>query len=138
MNTLPSRLLAGAALILGTGLAVPAIAGPGPQYWRNLGKPANTTTVAPAARSEKTNPACTDSRSVSVTATKPAWQNGRAPLTTVEVGKKLVCTSCDTPLIVMKPTWPNARGPLEPVALKGTHDCTKNGCMPAANIARLD
>jgi hypothetical protein len=136
--TFPSRLLAGVALTLGTGLAVPAIAGPGPQYWRNLGKTDNTTTAAQAARSEKTNPACTDSRLVSVTETKPAWHNGRGPLTTVEVGKKLVCTSCDTPLIVMKSSWPNARGPLVPMAIKGTHDCTKNGCMPAATTASVD
>ena len=134
ISILPSRLVAGVALSLGTGLAVPAIAGPGPQYWRNLGKSDTTTAVVPAVRGGNTNPACTDARVVSVTETKSILPNGRGPMRTTEVGKKLACTSCDTPVIAMKPSWPNARGPLVPVAIKGTHDCTANGCMPAASV----
>jgi hypothetical protein len=82
--------------------------------------------------------ACTDARLVSVTETKPAWHNGRGPLTTVEVGKKLVCTSCDTPMIVMKPSLHNGRGPMVPVAINGTHDCTAKGCTPPSTIASVD
>lgn len=132
-----SKLIAGAALAMATGLAVPtAIAGPGPDYWRNLGKPESKSSPAPAAPVE--TKACTDARLVSVTETKPTWPNKRGPLQTVEVGKKLVCTSCDTPLIVMKPSGHNGRGAMAPVAIKGTHDCTKNGCTPAASVARAD
>lgn len=135
--TLRLKLLAGAALALGTGLAIPtAIAGPGPDYWRNLGKPEAKSSLAPPA--PIATRACTDSRLVPVTETRTTWHNGRGPLQTVEVGKKLVCTSCDIPLIVMKPSGHNARGPLAPVAIKGTHDCTKNGCTPGAGVARAD
>ena len=134
---LHSKLIAGVALALGTGLAVPtAIAGPGPDYWRNLGKPESKSSPAPAAPVE--NKACTDARLVSVTETKPTWPNRRGPLQTVEVGKKLVCTSCDTPLIVMKPSGHNARGGMAPVAIKGTHDCAKKGCTPGTSVATVD
>jgi hypothetical protein len=87
-----------------------------------------------AAKIEPVVRICSDPRLVSVTETKPAWHNGRGPLTTVEVGKKLVCTSCDTPMIVMKPSGHNGRGAMAPVAIKGTHDCG-NGCaaVPIAN-----
>jgi hypothetical protein len=132
--TFRSRLLAGVTLSLGAGLAVPAIAGPGPQYWRNPGKSESTMTVAPPAHGEHAIRACTDARVVSVTETKSILPNGRGPTRTVEVGKKLVCTSCDIPIIVMKPSWQNARGPLAPVTIKGTHDCTKT-CLA---VARAD
>jgi hypothetical protein len=126
-NTLRLSLLAGAALALGTGLAIPTlIAGPGLDYWRNLGKPESKSSFASPVPVETRT--CTDARLVPITETKTTWHNGRGPLQTIEVGKKLVCTSCDTPIIVMKPSGHNARGAMAPVAIKGTHDCSKVGC----------
>lgn len=126
-----STFLAGAALALGTGLAIPAaIAGPGPEYWRNQGKTDGRAAVT-AAHVEHATRACTDARLVTVTETKPSWHNGRGPLVTTEVGKKLECTSCDTPLVVMKPSGHNGRGAMAPVEIRGKHDCTKNGCGTA-------
>lgn len=137
-TTLRSKLLAGAALALGTSFVIPnVIAGPGPEYWRNQGK-APSAASAPAAPKPHTVTACTDARMVSVTETKFIQANGRGPTRTVEVGKKLVCTSCDIPMIVMKPSGHNARGAMAPVAIRGTHDCTKNGCTPAATVAKTD
>ena len=130
-NTLRLNFIAGAALALGAGLAVPtARAGPGLDYWRNLGKPESRSSLAPTAPVH--TKVCSDAQLVSVTETKPTWPNSRGPLQTVEVGKKLVCTSCDTPMIVMKPSLHNGRGPMTPVAIKGTHNCTK-GCAPLAS-----
>ena len=128
-----SALFVGAVLSLGAVLTVStATAGPGPDYWRNLDKKDDGAT-APAAPMAHATRACTDARLVSVTETKSILPNGRGPTQTVEVGKKLVCTSCDIPLIVMKPSLPNGRGPMVPVAIKGTHDCTK-GCATTAGI----
>jgi hypothetical protein len=127
-----SKLLAGVALALGTGLVVPAaIAGPGPGYWRNQGAAPTTPVVAPMPPSPRTEVVCTDARVVSVTETKFVQANGRGPMRTAEVGRKMVCTSCDVPLVVMKPSGHNARGAMAPVAIRGTHDCAMNGCMPA-------
>ena len=138
-NNLALNLFAGAALAWGTGLAIPAaIAGPGPDYWRNLGRNENAAIAAPAALLTHSARACTDARLISVTETKTILPNGRGPMQTAEVGKKLVCTSCDTPLIVMKPSGHNARGGMAPVAIRGTHDCAKKGCTPGTSVASID
>lgn len=116
------------AIIASSLFAAVALAGPGPQYWNKTSpKPAEKASV-PAAPMPHAVAACTDARLVSVTETKFIQANGRGPMRTVEVGKKLVCTSCDTPMIVMKPSGHNARGAMAPVAIKGTHDCSKVGC----------
>ncbi len=134
-----SKLFAGVAMALGTGAIMStAVAGPGPDYWRNLGKAPSTATVSPAAPMIHANTACTDARIVSVTEKKFIQANGRGPMRTVEVGKKQVCTACDVPTIVMKPSGHNARGAMVPVAIKGSHDCTTNGCKPDTSLARLD
>jgi hypothetical protein len=137
-NALHSKLLAGIALAFGTGLAIPAaLAGPGPQFWnRPAAKTEPSATVAPAPHSASVS-ACTDSRLVTITETKSILPNGRGPTRTVEVGKKLLCTSCDTPLVVMKPSGSNGRGAMAPVEVRGTHDCTKNGCVPAQTVASV-
>ena len=119
-NTLRSKLLAG------------------PDDWRKHGQAPSPAPSAPAAPMPHTATACTDARLVSVTEAKFIQANGRGPTRTVEVGKKLVCTACDIPMIVMKPSGHNARGAMAPVAIRGTHDCTKNGCTPVATVARLD
>jgi hypothetical protein len=126
--TLNSKFIVGLALALGAELVVPiVIAGPGPDHWRDLGK----TKGGPTTQSDvKAAPACMDARLVSVYETKPTLSNGRGPTRTIEVGKKLECTSCDTPMIVMRPSGHNGRGAMAPVAIKGTHDCTANGCSP--------
>jgi hypothetical protein len=134
-NTIRTTLLAGAAVALATALSIPAAsAGPGPDYWRNLGRTDSKAAVAPTSV-ERAARVCADARLVSVTETKPSWQNRRGPLTTVEIGKKLECASCDTPLVVMKPSGHNGRGGMAPVEIKGRHDCTKDGC--GATVATL-
>jgi hypothetical protein len=101
--------------VLASGLfATAALAGPGPENW-NQGK-------------ASTPRACTDARLVTVTETKPSLHNGRGPLVTTVIGRKLECTSCDTPMIVMKRSAHNGRGAMAPVEIKGKHDCSKNGC----------
>ena len=133
------NLIAGAALAWGSGFAIPAaLAGPGPDYWRNQGKSENTAIAVPAAPTTPITRACTDARLIAVTETKTILPNGRGPMQTVEVGKKLVCTSCDTPLIVMKPSGHNARGGMAPVAIEGTHDCAKKGCTPGTSVASIE
>lgn len=133
------KLLAGAALAFGTSFAIPnVIAGPGPNSWLNQGKAPSTATRDPAAPKPHTVAGCTDARLVSVTETEFIQANGRGPTRTVEVGKKLVCTSCDIPMIAMKPSGHNARGAMAPVAIRGTHDCTKNGCTSVAIVAKID
>jgi len=130
-NAFPSSFLAGAALALVTGLAIPAAtAGPGPQYWNNQGK-ADLKTAGTSASTEGAASACTGAQLVTVTETKPSWHNGRGSLVTTEVGKKLECTSCDTPIVVMKPSGHNGRGAMAPVEIKGKHDCSKGGCGTA-------
>jgi hypothetical protein len=133
-NQFHITFLAGAALALGTGLAIPtAIAGPGLEYWRNQGK-TEVKTAATAAPVERATRGCIDARLVTVTETKPSWHNGRGPLVTTEVGKKLECTSCDTPMVVMKPSGHNGRGGMVPVEIRGKHDCGTSGCgTPVTN-----
>lgn len=126
-----SSLFAGAVLVLGTGLAIPAaVAGPGPEYWRNLGKTPERTPAA-SVSSSTVSMRCTDARVVPITETKSILPNGRGPTRTVEVGRKVMCTSCDAPLVVMKPSGHNGRGAMMPVAIKGSHDCAKSGCNPS-------
>lgn len=126
------------AIITGGLFAAAALAGPSPHAWRNQSKASDTATAASAAPMTHANAACNDARLVSVTETAFLQANGRGPIRTVEVGKKLICTSCDNPMIVMKPSGHNARGAMAPVAIKGSHDCTKNGCTPAATLVRVD
>jgi hypothetical protein len=132
-----STLHLGVVLTLSTGLAGPAaIAGPGLDYWRNLGQAGNSApkvnpaTIADAARQ------CTDSRAIVITESKPLFPNGRGPTRTVEVGRKFVCTSCDSPMIAMKPSGDNGRGAMTSVAIAGVHDC--NGCAPGHHGASVN
>jgi hypothetical protein len=133
-----STLLAAAALAFGTSLITSTLFAAAPDHRHTPGKAPSTTTVAPVETTTAVNAACTDARLVSVTETKFLHANGRGPTRTVELGQKLVCTACDTPMIVMKPSGHNARGAMAPVAIRGTHDCTKNGCTPVARVARID
>ncbi len=134
MKTSPRTLIQTSVGIVVSGLfAAAALGGPGPQYWNRpasapVSKPDPAPkTVAPAVR------ACTDSRVVSVTKTESILPNGRGPHRTFEVGKKLICTSCDTPTVVMKPSGHNGRGAMAPVTIKGTHDCG-TGCAVVASL----
>lgn len=138
MNTARNLLRATVGIFVSGVFAAATLAGPGPDYWRHQGKAPGTTTSTPAAPTPEGVAVCTDARLVSVTETKFIQANGRGPMRSVEVGKKLVCTSCETPMIAMKPSGHNGRGAMAPVAIKGTHDCTKNGCRPAATVARVD
>ena len=92
--TLGSTPIAGVALALGPGLAIPGvIAGPGPDFWRNQEMTPSAATVAPAAPMSHANAACTDARIVSVKETKFLQANGRDPMRAVEVGKKATGTA---------------------------------------------
>jgi hypothetical protein len=136
MNTksLRSTLLAAAVLASGTGLAIPAAhAGPGLEYWRPHGKTVSKPAVAPEHGMKRT---CTDARVEIVAETRPSWHNGRGPLTTTEVGEKLLCTACDIPMIAMKPSGHNGRGAMAPAETKGRHDCVKNGCATAGAASK--
>jgi hypothetical protein len=126
--------LIGAIAAFTTGTVVPvAVAGPGPQYW--IPK-VDATPPAAVAAAHVAPRACTDARLAAVTETKPTWPNGRGPLATIEVGKRIECTSCDKPMVMMKPSGHNGRGPMVPVEIKGKHDCTKSGCGVA--VASLE
>ena len=119
-NNLARKFLGLAALTLGTAIAIPS----------TVAAPATTTgnVSTPNAR------ACTDARLVTVREIKPSLHNGRGPQITTQVGKKLECTSCDTPMVAMKPSGHNGRGAMAPVEIKGRHDCSKNGCGPAVAV----
>ena len=131
-HIISSAILAG-ALSLGAVLTIStASAGPGSDYWRNLGQK-DTGAPAPAAPTAHAVRACTDARLVSITETKSILANGRGAMQTVEVGKKFVCTSCDVPMVTMKPSLPNGRGPMVSVAIRGTHDCS-TGCATIASV----
>lgn len=111
-NLLRNTALA-ATVAIASILSTAAYAGPGPQYWsgraKNASKPAKTSTAVPI---------CPGSKEVAVTAMKPAWQNGRGPLTETKIGTKRVCTVCPVT---------DASGA---VAAAGTqHDCNVN-CQP--------
>lgn len=103
------------ALVLATLLSATAtFAGPGPQYWQNQNRARN----ARPNKAATAVPICPGSKEVAVTAMKPAWHNGRGPLTETQVGTKRVCTVCPVT---------TASGA---VAAAGTqHDCTVN-CQP--------
>lgn len=123
-----SKLLAGVALALGTGLIIPtAVAGPGSgvSIWRN--KPA--AEKAPAAPSASVEPprACTDSRLISVKEAKWVRGLGRG-MVIVDAGKALVCNSCATPTVAAKTHDRNSNGPKASMPIKALHDCVKSGC----------
>jgi hypothetical protein len=125
---LRSTLHLGTVLALSTGLTGPAaLAGPGLEYWRNFGQSRTSASNVDPAPITAARP-CTDSHVVAITESKPLFPNGRGPIRTVEVGSKLACTSCDSPMVAMKPSGDNGRGAMTPVALKGLHNC--NGCAP--------
>ncbi len=123
-----SKLLAGVALALGTGLLIPtAVAGPGSgvSIWRNKPAPEKTP-AAPSATIEPPR-ACTDSRLISVKEAKWVRGGGRG-MVIVDAGKTLVCNSCATPTVAAKTHDRNSNGPKAALPIKGLHDCSKNGC----------
>lgn len=131
-NAHRSVLLAAVIVASASGIAIPAaVAG----AEGSLGRKNSNVPVA-ADSAKRASPDCTDARWVTITETKPGWHNGRGPRLTTEVGKKLECTSCDTPMVVMKPSGHNGRGAMAPVAIKGKHACTKERCGPELASAK--
>lgn len=122
---------ASAGLLLSALLAGNAFAGPGPQYWQSVGKPA-----APAAEQAKAAdlPVCPGSDLVAVTAMKSLQSNGRPPLTAVQVGTQRVCHVCPTTKVETTGDWPSHRGPMvqkiEVSNPGATHVCTA-ACTPS-------
>lgn len=123
MNTIRNslKLLAlGACFTLALAAVPSAKAGPGIDYWLNLGKP-KAENSAPVAVPARRN--CPDSKIVSVGEMQSVLRNGRGAQRYVQTGTKRVCESCAPATTVMKPTWPNGKGPLAPVSVKSTHNC---------------
>ena len=124
----PLFLFGAAALALSS---VSLIAGPGPQYWQSLGKP------APAAKQVKAGniPVCPGSELVPMTVMKPAMANGKGPLTPVQIGTERVCHVCKATTVVTTNDWPNHRGPLVQKVVEtkagATHVCTVS-CQPSS------
>ena len=130
-NTFRSTLLAGAALALGTGFAIPAaVAGPGSgvSIWRD--KPGATNTAPASVTPSETPRVCTDARLISVKESKWVRGLGRG-MVIVDAGKALVCNSCATPVVVAKTHDRNSNGPKASMPIKALHDCTKNACGTA-------
>lgn len=128
MNTRRSLLAFGVAALMLS--ATSLTAGPGPQYWQALGKP------APAAKQVKAAdiPVCPGSELVSITVMKPAMANGKGPLAPVQIGTQRVCHICTTTKVVTTNDWPNHRGPLvqkvEVTKVGAAHVCT-TACTPS-------
>ena len=126
-STLGSRVLAGAALVLGAGLTGSTVlAGPGSgvSIWRN--KP-ETPPSAPASAATVEASRCSDARVISVKESKWVRGLGRG-MVVVDAGKAVVCDSCSTPVAAPKTHDRNANGPKAPLVTKALHDCTKAGC----------
>ena len=110
MKTNLSRKAAFAATALIVSLiAANTYGGPGPQYWANVGKNAAKTDSAKPAASVA---ACPGSQEVAVTVMKPAWTNGRGPLTEVQIGTERVCHMCPVATVATTNAWANGRGPV--------------------------
>lgn len=110
----------GLSLMLGLAILSSAYAGPGPQFWRNMG---NSNQLQPTGRdSTQCGMVCPDTKTVNITERRNDWPNGRGPTHEVVVGTEQVCTSCGS-FTVMKPSLPNGRGPMQAVTVTGTHVC---------------
>jgi hypothetical protein len=123
-----AKLLAGAVLALGPSTIMPtAFAGPGSGIgiWRN--QPAAEKAEAAPRGTIEPRRACTDSRLVSVTATKWVRGQGRG-MVIVDAGKTLVCNSCAASTVAAKTSDRNSNGPKASLPTKGLHDCSQNGC----------
>lgn len=137
MNTSSSRklVLGASAFVFSTLFGVSAFAGPGPQFWQNVGtaKKAPVVVAAPATTTPVAAHACAGAAVVPVISMKPAWPNGRGPLIAVQTGTKTVCHVCATTTVVTTNDWPSHRGPLvqkaEIMKAGETHVCT-TGCAP--------
>ena len=116
-----------AATLIGSLFATVAYAGPGPQYWSNLHKNAEKTD---GAKPVVATTACPGSQEVAVTTMKPAWANGRGPLTEVQIGTERVCHMCPVTTVASTTAWANGRGPVtrtETTSVGATHHCS-TGC----------
>lgn len=114
----------GALLAIALGLGTSTLsAGPGSEYWRNLGQP---KPVGPATAVKLACPlgeACPDAKVIEVYQVKPAWHNGRGPLQSTFVGTKTICTTCGGTTTEMRSTTANGRPPMVPVTVPAKHDC---------------
>jgi hypothetical protein len=115
MKTSTFRFTATALLAL---LALPAFAGPGPEYWQARAKLSRTSDKAPATSAF----VCPGSKEVPVYAKAAAWANGRGPLVDKQVGTKRVCTVCPVSAIASSGAT-SASGSVSD-ATGAQHDCT--------------
>lgn len=121
MNPTLSRKTAFSCALLASVFAASTYAGPGLQYWANEHNKAEKSAAAVA------NPACPDSREVAVTTMKPAWANGRGPLTEVKTGTERVCHLCPVTTVTSATSWANGRGPVmrtKAASAGATHHCS--------------
>jgi hypothetical protein len=133
MKTSLTSKMAGASvgLVISLLFASNALAGPGPQYWQQQDK---IRAENAAKRAATATHLCAGAQTVPVTTMKPAWSNGRGPLTKVQVGTKTVCRMCPVTEIVTQNAWSNGRGPItrtEVTKPGAEHDCSK-GCTAVA------
>ncbi len=124
MKTTLSRKAALAGALIAS-LVTTAYAGPGPQFWANFHKNSDTPAKLTAATSM-----CPGLHEVDATTLKPAWANGRGPLTEVKIGSERVCHMCPVTTAVTTHQWANGRGPAlssENTSAGPTHHCS-TGC----------
>ena len=104
MNTALNRKTIGLAALLALALAfiVPAAsAGPGPEYWRNLGQ-VKTQKEAKEIKPDSTVMlVCGACKTVKLADFKSPQTNGRPPLTWTEVGSKHDCEHCGGSITVV-------------------------------------
>ena len=101
--------------ILITGFAAAsAFAGPCPKFWLIERAALSAKSAKTPAKPERC-PGCNGVKTVEVAVTKPAWRNGRGPLTTTTEMQTRRCSDCAGAVAERKPEWPNGRGPLHPV-----------------------
>lgn len=115
-------------------LSSSALAGPGPQYWQNVGRTnaSATTQTKPAATAAHL---CAGAETVAVTTMKPALPNGRGPLVEVQTGTKTVCHMCPVTTTVRTNSLPNGRGTWTTTEVTKTgveHTCTS--CTTVASL----
>lgn len=125
MRTNLSRNTAFAGALIASLFAASTYAGPGPQFWTNQHTQSEKATKPVAAST-----ACPGSQEVDVTTMKPAWANGRGPLTEVKIGTERVCHMCPVTNVTSTNAWANGRGPItrtESTSVGPTHHCN-TGC----------
>ena len=93
----------GGLLVLALAIVVPtATAGPGPQYWRDLGQIKTQTQAKEIEPDATVMLVCGACKTVKLTEFKSSQTNGRPPMSWMEVGSKHDCEHCGGTITVVK------------------------------------